>query len=190
VRLSRWVGALALAAAAASWQGRIVRADPPALPSISGHFELETTDGRQVTDETYRGKWLVVYFGYTFCPDICPTVLTRMTQALKVLGPTAERIQPIFITVDPRRDTARHMSQYLTAFSPRIVGLRGDPDQTREAAHEFHAYYRLRSLGNGEYSVDHSSFLYVMGPDGRFAKLLADSLSPDQLADELRQLAK
>jgi cytochrome oxidase Cu insertion factor (SCO1/SenC/PrrC family) len=117
-------------------------------------------------------------------------VLTRMTQALKVLGPAAEHVQPIFITVDPRRDTARHLSQYLTAFSPRIVGLRGDSDQTREAAHEFHAYYRMRSLGNGEYSMDHSSFLYVISPEGHFAKLLADSLSPDQLADELRQLAK
>lgn len=189
MRLSRWVGVLALAAAA-GWQGSTVCADPPAPPSISGHFELETTDGRQVSDQTYRGKWLVVYFGYTFCPDICPTVLTRMTQALKVLGPAAEHVQPIFITVDPRRDTARHLSQYLTAFSPRIVGLRGDADQTREAAHEFHAYYRMRSLGNGEYSMDHSSFLYVISPEGHFAKLLADSLSPDQLADELRQLAK
>jgi len=174
----------------ASWQVSAVRADSPALPSISGHFELETTDGRQVTDATYRGKWLVIYFGYTFCPDICPTVLTRITLALQALGPVAERVQPIFITVDPSRDTARHLSRYLTAFSPRIVGLRGDSDQTREAAHEFHAYYRMRSLGNGEYSVDHSSFLYVMSPDGRFSKLLADSLPPDQLADELRQLAK
>jgi protein SCO1 len=189
MRLSRWVGTLALAVAASS-QGNAVRADPPSLPSISGHFQLETTDGRQVTDETYRGKWVVVYFGYTFCPDICPTVLTRITQALKVLGPIAERIQPIFITVDPARDSARHLSQYLTAFSPRIVGLRGTPDQTRAVAREFHAYYRMRSLGNGEYSVDHSSFLYVMAPDGHFAQLLADSLSPDQLADELRQLAK
>ena len=189
MRLSRWVGMLALAAA--SWHGCVaVHADPPALPSISGRFELETTDGRQVTDETYRGKWLVVYFGYTFCPDICPTVLTRITLALQALGPLAERVQPIFITVDPSRDTGRHLSRYLRAFSPRIVGLRGDADQTREAAHEFHAYYRMRSLGNGEYSVDHSSFLYVMSPDGRFAKLLADSLPPDQLADELRQLAK
>jgi cytochrome oxidase Cu insertion factor (SCO1/SenC/PrrC family) len=159
-----------------------------ARPAISGHFELESTDGRPVTDATYRGKWLVVYFGYTFCPDICPTVLTRVAQTLDILGPASEHVQPIFITVDPARDTASHLSQYLAAFGHNIVGLRGNADQTRAAAREFHVYYRMRSLGNGAYSVDHSSFLYVIAPDGQFAKLLADSLPPVQIAQELRQL--
>jgi protein SCO1/2 len=156
---------------------------------ISGHFTLNGLDGKEVTDATYRGKWLVVYFGYTYCPDVCPTVLIRMGQALKELGSLADRIQPIFITVDPDRDTAQHLAQYMSAFSSRITGLRGDPEQIRAAARQFHVYYRTRSLGNGEYSVDHSSYLYVMAPDGRFVKLLADSLPEDQLAEALRTLA-
>jgi protein SCO1/2 len=157
--------------------------------SISGHFTLETLDGQGVTDATYRGKWLVVYFGYTFCPDVCPTVLIRIGQALDKLGGLAEQIQPIFITVDPDRDTANHLAQYMAAFNSRIVGLRGDSDQIRAAAQQFHAYYRTRSLGNGEYSIDHSSYLYVIAPNGHFTRLLADSLPADQLAEVLGTLA-
>jgi protein SCO1 len=158
------------------------------VPSISGHFALQTPDGREVSDSTYRGKWLLVYFGYTSCPDICPTVLLRIGEALDSLGSLAERVQPIFITLDPERDTAKRLAQYMAAFNPHIVGLRGDPQRISEAARQFHVYYRLRGLGNGEYTVDHSSFLYVVTPEGRFEKLLADSLSADKLAGELRTL--
>jgi protein SCO1/2 len=164
-------------------------AAPPTAASISGHFVLDTPDGRTVTDATYRGKWLVVYFGYTSCPDICPTVILRIGQALNSLGSTADRIQPIFITVDPARDTPKHLAQYMAAFNPRVIGLRGDAGATREAAKQFHVYYRTRSLGNDEYTVDHSSFLYVIDPKGQFTKLLADTLSADQLAAEFRTLA-
>jgi len=163
-------------------------ADAAPPPSISGHFVLQALDGREVTDAAYRGKWLLVYFGYTSCPDICPTVLLRVGQALDQLGPLADRVQPIFITVDPARDTAQRLKQYMGAFSPRIVGLRGDPQQVGEAARQFHVFYRARDLGNGEYTVDHSSFLYVVSPEGRFEKLLADSLPADKLAGELRSL--
>ena len=159
-----------------------------AAPSISGHFTLQTLTGREVTDAVYRGKWLLVYFGYTSCPDVCPTTLLRMGQALQSLGPLADKVQPIFITLDPARDTRPRLSRYMAAFDSRLVGLRGDAEQIREAAHEFHVYYRLRSLGNGEYTVDHSSFLYVVDPQGHFAKLLADSVPADQLAAELRKL--
>jgi protein SCO1 len=161
-----------------------------AAPSISGHFTLQTLDGREVTDAEYRGKWLLVYFGYTSCPDICPTTLLRMGQALQSLGVRAGKVQPIFITLDPARDTRSRLTKYMAAFDSRLVGLRGDPEQIRAAASQFHVYYRLRSLGNGEYTVDHSSFLYVVDPEGHFAKLLADSVSADQLADELRKLQR
>jgi protein SCO1/2 len=175
----------------------IVFADVPATPAVqrsaqlppfSARFELQTLDGHQVTDATYRGRWLLVYFGYTFCPDVCPTVLIDIGQALKALGPLADRIQPIFITVDPVRDTASQMGQYLRAFSPRIVGLRGNPKQIESTAKQFHTYYRARSLGNGVYAVDHSSFLYVISPEGHVAKVLPDSLRDQKLAEELRQL--
>jgi protein SCO1/2 len=160
------------------------------VPSISGHFTLQTLDGREVTDASYHGKWLLVYFGYTSCPDICPTVLLRVGQAMQSLGPLASKVQPIFITLDPARDTQPRLTKYMAAFDSRLVGLRGDAEQTREAARQFHVFYRLRSLGNGEYTVDHSSFLYVVNPDGQFAKLLADSVPAEQLADELRELAR
>jgi protein SCO1/2 len=165
-------------------------APPAAVPQISGHFALQTVDGREVTDATYRGKWLLVYFGYTSCPDICPTVLLRVGQALDALGPLAGRVQPIFITVDPERDTAQRLATYMAAFKSRVVGLRGAPGQIRAAAREFHAYYRARGLGNGEYTVDHSSFLYLVTPEGRFAKLLADTLPVAQLTDELRAVVR
>jgi protein SCO1/2 len=158
------------------------------VPRFSARFQLETLDGHQVTDASYRGRWLLIYFGYTFCPDVCPTVLIDVGHSLNALGPLADRIQPIFITVDPVRDTPGHMRQYLKAFSPRIVGLRGDPKQTEITAKQFHTYYRARSLGNGAYAVDHSSFLYVVSPDGYVAKVLPDSLRSERLADELRQL--
>lgn len=177
----------AIAASAALIAAVVCEAAPQV--SISGHFTLDALDGREVSDATYRGKWVVVYFGYTYCPDVCPTVLVRLGQALNHLGSVADRVQPLFITVDPTRDTAAHLSKYMSSFSPRIICLRGDPDQIQEAARGFHVYYRARALGNGEYTVDHSSYLYVMGPDGHFAKLLADSLTADQFAQELRALA-
>lgn len=166
-------------------------ANPPAaVAAISGHFALAAPDGRKVTDANYRGKWLVVYFGYTSCPDVCPTVILRIGQALDSLGARAERIQPIFITVDPLRDTPERLAHYMASFNPRVVGLRGDAQETRETARQFHVYYRTRDFGNGEYSVDHSSFLYVINPEGRFTKLLPDTLSADQLASELTTLTR
>lgn len=167
-----------------------IAAAAAASPSISGHFTLQTLDGREVTDAVYRGKWLLVYFGYTSCPDICPTVLVRVGEALTALGPLAVRVQPIFITVDPERDTAKRLGSYLAALHSHVVGLRGDPVQICEAAREFHVYYRARSLGDGEYTVDHSSFLYLVAPDGQFTKLLADSLPTGKLTDELRAVVR
>jgi protein SCO1 len=188
---------LILGAAPFGWVGvagaAVIEAAPPpaqATASISGHFALNGTDGRRVTDASFRGKWLVVYFGYTSCPDICPTVILRIGQAMTAIGSAADQVQPIFITVDPARDTPEHLAKYMASFDPRVIGLRGDAAQTREAARQFHVYYRTRSLDGGDYSVDHSSFLYIVDPQGSFSKLLADSLSSDQLAAELRSLIK
>ena len=188
--VAMYATAAALVAAAPAATAATTSTAPSAggQTAISGHFTLDRLDGQQVTDATYRGKWLLVYFGYTYCPDVCPTVLMRFGQALKELGSVADRIQPLFITVDPERDTAPHLAQYMAAFDSRIIGLRGDLEQIRAAARQFHVYYRARSLGNGEYSVDHSSFVYVIAPDGHFRTLLADSLQVDQLSGTLRKL--
>jgi protein SCO1 len=179
-----WVAAILLLGASGSGSP----ATPAQIGAIRAQFTLQGLDGREVTQSAYSGRWLLVYFGYTFCPDVCPTVLINVGHVLESLGPPGERLQPIFITVDPARDTASHLGQYLMAFSSRIVGLRGDPQQLEAAARQFHVYYRTRNLGNGDYAIDHSSYLYVMAPDGRLVKVLPDSLPPAQLAAELRQL--
>jgi len=158
------------------------------LPQIGGHFALSTPDGRRVTDTTFRGKWLLVYFGYTSCPDVCPTTLSAMALALDKLGPLADKVQPVFITVDPERDTAKIVGEYVKDFDPRFVGLVGSPQEIGTAAEQFHVYYRVRQLGNNEYVVDHSSFIYLIDPNGAFVRLLTGDLPGHQLADALRKL--
>jgi protein SCO1 len=162
----------------------------PALqhPQIGGHFELSMPDGRAVTDETFRGKWMLIYFGYTYCPDVCPTTLMSMVQALKTLGSLADKVQPLFITVDPERDKPEIIGQYVKEFDPRLIGLVGSPQQIAAAAHDFHVYYAVRRLGNDEYVIDHSSFIYVIDPKGVFKRLLSGDLPGHELGDQLAKL--
>jgi protein SCO1/2 len=149
---------------------------------------LTTPDGLAVTNETFRGKWLVIYFGYMSCPDVCPTTLASVTQAMKSLGPAADKVQPIFITVDPERDTPELIGEYVKFFDPRFVGLVGSPQQIAAAAQEFHVYYVARQLGNNEYVIDHSSYLYVVDPNGRFTRLLSGDLPGHELGAQLAKL--
>lgn len=156
-------------------------------PRIAGHFSLTTADGTEVTDRSFAGQWLLVYFGYTFCPDACPTALNTIAEALDELGAVAERIQPIFITVDPQRDTGG-IAEYVKAFHPRLIGLTGSAAQIAAAAKDFHVFYQVRQLGNEEYAIDHSSYIYVIDPDGRVAGLIAGNLPGHPVAAELRRL--
>jgi protein SCO1/2 len=158
--------------------------------SIDGRFSLTDTNGRTVTSEDFRGKWQIIYFGYTFCPDVCPTTLAEITDALGELGPRANAMQPIFITLDPARDSAKVLAAYLKAFDPRFVGLRGDPETIQALARQFHAYFRLRGLGNGEYTVDHSSFIYIFDPKGTFVELLTGDQPGHALTDAFRKLVQ
>jgi protein SCO1/2 len=159
------------------------------LPQIGGHFELSTSDGQAVTEATFRGKWLIIYFGYTFCADVCPGTLMSMTDAMKRLGPLADRIQPLFITLDPERDTPQIIGEYVKSFDPRFVGLVGSPQQVSATARAFHVYYRVRPLGDdGEYVLDHSSFIYVMNPNGAFVRLLNGDLPGHEVAQHLGEV--
>ncbi len=154
-------------------------------PTIGGPFTLVSGDGHTVTDRDFRGKYLLVYFGYTYCPDVCPTTLNAVAGALDKLGKTADRLQPLFITIDPRRDTPAVIKQYAAAFSPRLLGLTGTPAQIAAVAKEYHVYYAEHRTGPGpnDYSMDHSSILYLMGPDGRFiAPIRADGTSAEMAA--------
>lgn len=184
------VAAVAVVGAAAAVA--VNRASPTAaeraMPQIGGHFALSTTDGRRVSDQTFRGKWLLVYFGYTSCPDVCPTTLSAMAQALDKLGPVADKVQLVFITVDPERDTAKIVGDYVKDFDPRFLGLVGTPQELAAVAQRFHVYYRVRQLGNDQYVIDHSSFIYVINPNGTFVRLLTGDLPGHQLADELQKL--
>ncbi len=151
-------------------------------PTIGGPFNLVNGDDKPVTDRDFRGRYMLVYFGYTFCPDVCPTTLNQVAGALDQLGPRADRVQPIFISVDPGRDTPAVVKQFAAAFTPRLMGLTGTPEQIAQVAKEYRVYYAIHRTGSGpnDYTVDHSSILYLMDPAGRFlAPIPADGTAAE-----------
>jgi protein SCO1/2 len=170
-----------LASGAALWVASAPLA-APVTATIGGPFRLEEGDGKIVTDQDFRGKYLLVYFGYTLCPDACPTTLQSVAVALGALGTKAQELQPLFITVDPKRDTPAAMARYAAAFSPQIIGLSGDAADISAVEKEYKVQAIITKTGSGpdDYAIDHSSVLYLMGPDGRFVALLrADATGPE-----------
>lgn len=162
--------------------------DEPAVP-IGGPFRLQAAGGRNVTDADFRGKWMLVYFGYTRCPDACPTALQDIANALDTLGPDAKRkVAVLFITVDPERDTPAAMADYVSAFDAPITGLSGTPAEIAAAAKEYRVYYAKHPKTGGEYDMDHSSIIYVMDPRGRFVGNFTHETAPDAIAAKLRPL--
>jgi protein SCO1 len=157
---------------------------------IGGPFTLEDGNGKTVTDQDFRGKYMLVYFGYTFCPDVCPTTLTAVSDALEKLGPKASQIAPLFITVDPKRDTPQVIKQYAAAFGPAIIGLTGTPQEVADVAKEYRVYYAEHRTGPGpnDYSMDHSSVLYLMDAKGAFVAPIRADMSGDEMAANLRKL--
>jgi len=158
--------------------------------AVGGPFALTDGDGKPVTDKDYRGKYMLIYFGYTFCPDVCPTTLNAVADALDKAGAKADKIRPLFITVDPKRDNPAVVKQFAAAFGPRIVGLTGTPEQIAAVAKEYRVYYAEHRTGTGpdDYTMDHSSVLYLMGPDGRFVAPIRADLAPDAMAAALGRL--
>lgn len=162
---------------------------PAEAAPIGGPFRLVAGDGTTVTDQDFRGKYLLVYFGYTICPDVCPTTLQSVVTALDRLGDKADRLQPLLITVDPTRDTPPVMAQYTAAFSPRLIGLSGSQEQIATVEREYRIYTAFHPDGAG-YAVDHSSALFLMGPDGQFiARLKAEASAPEIASDLVRRLS-
>jgi protein SCO1/2 len=181
--LSNIVFAIALIMSQPSWA-----ATSPV--TIGGPFTLMAPDGATVTDQTFRGKWLLVYFGYTFCPNTCPMTLNEIATALEKLGTDAAKMQPLFITVDPQRDTREVLEQYTRSFDPRIVGLTGNPQQIDAVIQEYGAYSVRHMTGPGpeDYVMDHSTYLYVMDPGGKFVRAFDADTPGDRIADALREL--
>jgi protein SCO1/2 len=161
------------------------------IGAIGGPFTLVDGTGKTVSDRDFRGRFMLVYFGYTFCPDVCPTTLNAVAGALDALGPKADRLQPLFITVDPGRDTPKVVHDYAAAFSPRIEGLTGTPEQIEKVATEYRVYYApQRSAGAGDnYTVDHSSIIYLMDQNGHFiVPIRADEPAKQMAADIAKYL--
>jgi protein SCO1/2 len=153
--------------------------------------QLELTDhaGKLRHLEDWRGKAVVVVFGFTHCPDVCPTTLADIAQALKELGADAQRVQVLMVSVDPERDTPESLGKYVTAFDPSFVGLRGDLAATKKVASEFKIYFEKRKTGE-TYSVDHSAQLYVIDPQGRLRLLVRHDRIAQDLAPDLRAILR
>ena len=152
-------------------------------------LELADTQGRLRHLEDFRGKAVVMFFGFTHCPDICPTTLAEIAAAVKSLGQDAERVQVLFVTVDPERDTARALREYVSAFDPRFVALRGDDAATQRVAKDFKIYYEKRKQG-ATYTIDHSAQAYVLDPQGRLRLLVRHDRIGKDLAPDLRALLR
>ena len=166
-----------------------LRSDANVRTGFGGPFALTASDRRVVTDRTFRGRYMLVYFGYTHCPDICPTTLMTLSQVLEKLGPLADRIRPVFISIDPGRDTAARVGEYLKSFDQRIVGLTGSPAEIATVAKQYRVFYKKSPFENSDdYSMDHSSYIYVMGQDGRYLTLFTSDQSSDQMTARLREM--
>ena len=155
--------------------------------TVGGPFTLTDQSGRQRSDSDFRGKLMIVYFGYTFCPDVCPADLMAITQALDALGPLADGVQPVFITIDPERDT-KVLGEYVAAFHHSLVGLTGSPEDIRKVANAYKAFYvKVPDERGGDYSIDHTGVIYLMGRNGEYLGFMPPQTSPERLTEILRK---
>jgi protein SCO1/2 len=158
---------------------------------VGGPFALIDHTGKPRTDTDFRGKLLLVYFGFTFCPDICPADLQNIGLALDRLGAAAENVQPLFITVDPERDTPAHLADYIAMFHPHLIALTGDATSIRKAADAYKVYYaKVPNEKGDDYTVDHTAFIYLMDRDGTYLGFFPPGTTPERIAEMIgRQLA-
>lgn len=170
---------------------RLSALDPvrPTMPGtrIGGPFSLVDQDGRTVTNESWPGQYRLVYFGFTYCPAICPTELQKMATALKALGPEGAKIQPLFVSVDPERDTSAVLKPYVALFHDRLVGLTGSRAQIDAMLKSWHVYAaKIHPPGATEYTMDHSSFTYLTDPDGMLLALYKNTDTAQAMAEDIR----
>lgn len=196
----RWLAyalvAVALVGWASVWTG-VLRVGPhgtistsvslPGGVAIGGPFNLVDGAGHAVTQADFHGRWMLLYFGYTFCPDVCPTELQSIANALDLLGPDAQKLAPVFITVDPQRDTPSVVADYVKLFDPRIIGLTGTPAQIDAVTRAYRVFAaRVETKESSQYLMNHSSFIYLVDPDGRFVALFRQGMSAAEIADGVR----
>lgn len=186
----RFFAILLLALACALPAASVVAAEEDGA-GIVPRYLLVDPNGRSVTSEDFRGKFQLIAFGYTYCPDVCPTTLVDMAAVIERLGPAADHLQALFITVDPERDTGKVLRTYTEFFNPRILGLTGPAALVRRAADNFKVRYaKVREAGSppGQYAVDHSAGVYLLGPDGTFIKKFAYGTPATDMADAVAAL--
>jgi protein SCO1/2 len=161
--------------------------------ALGGAFSLQDHTGQRITERAFAGKLGLIYFGFTYCPDVCPTELGLMASALDLLGPDSARVLPMLITIDPARDTPEALADYVSRFHPALIGLTGTDEEIAAAARAFRVYYRkVNPPGASDYLMDHSSFIYLVGPDGKVRQLFRPNTPPETIAaaikGQLRQL--
>jgi protein SCO1/2 len=164
------------------WQGKV--AQEMGAAAIGGPFKLTDQNGKPRSDADFRGGYTLVFFGYTNCPDVCPTTLQTLTDAMTDLGPKADKVTPVFITVDPERDTAKALKDYAANFTPRLVMLTGSPADIAAVAKEYRVYYAKAGEGPN-YAMDHTALIYLMGPDGTYVTHYAPQATADDIAKDL-----
>ena len=185
------VGAVAVAAGAtALWMGLALRAQVQSgATKIGGPFTLVDDTGVQVSEADLKGKSTVMYFGYTFCPEVCPTTLTDLVQWMQMIGRDADRLNYVFVTVDPERDTPKVMHDYVSAFDPRIRGLTGTSEQIAKVTKEYGVYYKRIPTSDGGYVMDHSAVLYMMDSNVRFVGVIPYQEDTAKAVAKLKKLA-
>ncbi|MEZ5933105.1 MAG: SCO family protein [Alphaproteobacteria bacterium] len=156
---------------------------------IKSDFELVDQTGSPIADEDFKGSWQLVFFGFTYCPDICPTTLDTVSAVMEALGSDADSVAPLFITVDPERDTPDVMADYVANFDSRIIGLTGSPEQIKAAAQAFRVYYNKAENTDApdDYSMDHSAFLYLMGPNGEYVSHFSHNDDVEKIVAGIRE---
>lgn len=159
---------------------------------LGGDFKLTSHKGIPVDTKRFRGKYLIVYFGYSFCPDICPTALENMSEALRKLADVGNKIQPLFVTVDPERDTVHQLATYMQSFHPRFLALTGSKQAVESAMKSYRVFAQKYNGGatKDDYLVDHSSIIYIMGPDGRYVTHFSHLTPGEEIAFKMREVIK
>jgi protein SCO1/2 len=188
----------ALAGVALWWQGRqggevpvLGKVVSSGAVAVGGPFTLTGTNGKRVSDQDFRGRYMLVYFGYSMCPDVCPTTLAVMADALARMGDQAKNIVPVFITIDPERDTPKVLAPYMKEFGDQFVGLTGTVQEIAAVEKAYKVYARKQPLEEGKslkdgYGMDHSSVIYLMGPDGKIVSFYSELIPAEKLEAELR----
>jgi len=190
VRWAAWVAvAVSLLLAGGAWLLRDPAPAPaPAAIAIGGPFALTDHLGRAVSDQDYRGAYMLIYFGYINCPDICVPALDNMSAALDALGTAGDAIQPIFITVDPLRDTVEALAGYVPNFHPRLVGLTGTTRQTEAVAAAYSVFFEAEAhAGDDDYPVGHSGYVYLIGPDGEYLTVMSHAKAGAAMAAKIKE---